>query len=71
MPRRTKADRERAERCRHPGCEARWITTFSPIGPVCFKHKPQANPHQTQQVPTTPAAKPWSEPDKDSDAEEV
>ncbi len=66
MPRRTKADRERAERCRYPGCEARWITTFSPIGPVCFKHQPKANPH-TLQAPKTAPAKAWSDPEKDDE----
>jgi hypothetical protein len=61
--RKTKADKERAERCRHPGCERRWFTTFSPIGPVCFQHRPQA-PEPTAKIPTTPPARPWSEPDE-------
>jgi hypothetical protein len=64
MPRLTLADRERAELCRVPGCGRRWFTTFSRIGPVCQKHLPQDAPEPTQQIPTTPPAKAWSEPEQ-------
>jgi len=65
MPRRTKADRERAELCRYPGCTLRWVTTFSRIGPVCFRHKPQDGPNETPKVPTTAPVKAWADPERD------
>lgn len=66
MARTTQADRERSQLCRHPGCERRWFTTFSPIGPVCLQHlRPAPEPLPT--VPTTPPAKSWSDPERDNE----
>jgi hypothetical protein len=63
MPRTTKEQRERARLCRFPGCKRAWFTTFSPIGPCCLQHLPEA-PAPLPTVPTTPASKHWND-DKD------
>lgn len=63
MPRRTKAQRERSHLCGVPGCVRPWASTINQPGPRCLVHM---EPASTQQIPTTPPAKAWSDTDKDS-----
>lgn len=58
MPRTSREQYERALLCAIPGCTNQWFSAWNGAK-RCQKH---AEPPTTKQVPTTPPAKPWSEP---------
>jgi hypothetical protein len=63
MPRLTKAEKERAHLCTHPGCVRVWTTTFSGRK-LCGEHAGYA---PTKSIPTTEPVKPWADPERSAE----
>lgn len=63
MARLNNAEKEAARLCGVPGCGKPWASVWSNgEGKRCALH--MAPPAPTASIPTTPPAKPWSEPNE-------